>query len=96
MKKYLQSFLITVALAIGFGLVTPVPNVAAQSTTGTYSCGTYGAGQYSQGECVDSNVTPPNTGFARLMQPDYLLPIVGFLVVAIIGTAIIFKTRKQK
>ena len=93
MKKYIASFLVTISLIVGVGL-TSEQTVSAQSAS-TYSCGVYGSGTYNNADCTGT-VTPPNTGFARILQPDYLLPIVGFAAAIVLGAFLVYKTRKQQ
>jgi len=92
MKKYLTSLLIAAVFTVST-LFLPASTALADAT---YSCGAYGAGAYSAQTNCDG-VTPPNTGFAKFMQPDILVPTAGSFVALAAGVGVvIFQLRKRR
>jgi hypothetical protein len=93
-KKYIKSFIVATIFIFSTAFISPGASVSAQNAT--YSCGAYGASTYSQNNCGGS-IKPPNTGFAKLLEPDVLIPTSGSLVALLLGIGIIvFKLRKHK
>jgi len=95
--NYVKIFLASLLFICGVSLASPVMHVSAASTH-EYSCGTYSAGSYSNGGgCPDdgSGIKPPDTGFAKLMQPSNLLAIIGSLLLLGVGVGIVVKLRKR-
>lgn len=102
-KTYIKSLLLIAVFVLGVSLHTALP-VAAQSAT--YSCGAYGGGNYSETECASGGATgggtsqdsvkPPDTGFAKLMQPTNLIALIASILAILAGLGIIFHLRRQR
>jgi len=108
LQKSIAAGIAVFGLIVGISLAVPTP--AAFAADATYSCGTYGSGSYNDNtNCAgatsggttsgtDGANVPgaPNTGFAKLMQPQNLTAVIGSLVILAFGIGMIIRARSHK